>query len=153
MWLYTRVHWNASARTAQYVFVARQLIRLESRNNERFMGYREKSFIKLCKPGFLMDEDQNCPTFFGRVSITTSKQNLWNHLCDYVENSIYGPVKSKLLWSNMNENWDSSLSIMTGYVPDGQDAIPGRVKKFFSSPQHQIWGPSSLRYNAFLPWA
>jgi hypothetical protein len=33
-----------------------------------------------------------------------------------------------------------------------QDSIPGKVKKFFSSPQHQIWlwSPPSLLFDALL---
>jgi hypothetical protein len=46
---------------------------------------------------------------------------------------------------------DSLVSITMGYGLDGWGSIPGRAKRFFSTPQHpdQLWGPPSLLLNGY----
>jgi hypothetical protein len=46
---------------------------------------------------------------------------------------------------------DSSVDIMTGYELDGRGYIPGKDKRFFSSPQcpSRVWSPPSLLYNGY----
>jgi hypothetical protein len=46
----------------------------------------------------------------------------------------------------------SSVSIAVGYGLDGLDLIPGRCKRFFSTPQHadQLWDTLSLLSNGYL---
>jgi hypothetical protein len=41
---------------------------------------------------------------------------------------------------------DSSVGIGTGYGMDGQGSIPGRSKRYFSSPQgsDRLWNPPRL---------
>jgi hypothetical protein len=48
------------------------------------------------------------------------------------------------------ETLDSSVGIATGY---DRGSIPGRGKRFFSTPQHpkRIWSPPSLLSNRYLP--
>jgi hypothetical protein len=47
-------------------------------------------------------------------------------------------------------NQGSSVGIAAGYRLLGQGLIPGRDKRFFSSPQHpyQLWGPPHF----FIQW-
>jgi hypothetical protein len=66
------------------------------------------------------------------TSSTTRKQSIFLH-------PIY--LRPILIWS-----WDASVGIATGYGLDGWSSIPGRDKRFFSSPQrpHRFCGPPSF---------
>jgi hypothetical protein len=46
---------------------------------------------------------------------------------------------------------DSSVGIVTGYMLDRLGSIPGRDKRYFSSPQcpDQLWGPPTLLSNGY----
>jgi hypothetical protein len=46
---------------------------------------------------------------------------------------------------------DSSVGIATDYGMDDRDSIPGRVKRYFSSPWRpdRLWSPPSLLYNGY----
>jgi hypothetical protein len=46
---------------------------------------------------------------------------------------------------------DSSASVVTGYGLDGWGSIPGRGKRFFSTPQNpdKFWGPPGLLSNGY----
>jgi hypothetical protein len=52
------------------------------------------------------------------------------------------PKEKKLV----KAGWDSSVGIATDYGLDSWGSIPGRDKRFFSTPQHtdRPWGPSSF---------
>jgi hypothetical protein len=56
------------------------------KSGEDFMGYKEKNpFIKLCNPGFLLNENQKCPIFsFGKSQLLN-----FNKICEIVY-VIYG---------------------------------------------------------------
>jgi hypothetical protein len=49
------------------------------------------------------------------------------------------------------QDFYSSVSIAIGYRPDGWGLIPGRGKRFFSSPQYpeQFWVPPSILYSGY----
>jgi hypothetical protein len=44
-----------------------------------------------------------------------------------------------------------SLMILKGYGPDGRVSIPGRGRRYFSTPQGQdrLWGPPNLLFNRY----
>jgi hypothetical protein len=46
---------------------------------------------------------------------------------------------------------DSSFGILMGYGLDSWVSIPGRGKRFFSTPHHPdwLWGQLSLLYNGY----
>jgi hypothetical protein len=53
----------------------------------------------------------------------------------------------------MKRSWDSSAGIAMGYRLESRDLIPGRGKRFFSSPQHpdQFWGPYPMGTTGSIP--
>jgi hypothetical protein len=59
-------------------------------------------------------------------------------------------IKMELSWGKRSRN--SSDGIATGYRLDCLGSIPGRGKRFFSSPRcpDQLWGPPSLLFSGYL---
>jgi hypothetical protein len=49
-------------------------------------------------------------------------------------------------------NRDSSVGIAMGYGLDGRGLIPGKGKRFFSTPQllNRLWGPPNLLSNGYM---
>jgi hypothetical protein len=67
---------------------------------------------------------------------------------------VYFPKIQRLKFMedyNINRSQDSSVSIGMGYGLDGLGSIPGRGKRFLSSPlcQKRLWGPPSLLSNGY----
>jgi hypothetical protein len=77
-------------------------------------------------------------------------ETIWNHgnACSY---SLQNILSSCLLSEDSKITryiLDSSVSIAMGYGLDGQGLIPGRSKRFVSTPQHPR-GPPSLLSNGY----
>jgi hypothetical protein len=48
-------------------------------------------------------------------------------------------MSKNIIFVHVSErSWGSSVGITTGYGLDSRDSIPGRGKKFFSSPQRPL---------------
>jgi hypothetical protein len=60
-------------------------------------------------------------------------------------------VFRKYNFCHSRKSKDGLFGIATGFGLDGQGSLPGRSKKFFSTPQRpdQLWGPPSLLCNGY----